>query len=210
MKKADIPTRKAVAYKQRKYSNIDPAYVLETERLWTYSRSYGSDYRKWSTSTETKFKAAKGFYSDRHGDDGFLTIVIHNRQFDGPGREAAVNEIEALISELPTTLTADDVREFESKLPPYAWLGVVNNVRLVGEWLPALEAQTAARKAEDEKREADRVKREKQRDLVAVIKSEAEKRGHDTWRIRNEGEGRVSLPAAMLAELLGIKQGEEQ
>ena len=159
MKKADIPTRKAVAYKQRKYCNIDPAYVLDTEQLWTYTRTFGDNPRKWATSTETKFKAAKGFYSDRNGGDGFLTVVIQNRQFDEPGREIAMSEIEALISELPTTLTADDVREFESKLPSYAWLGVVNNVCLVGEWLPALEVQTAAHKAEDEQREADRVKR---------------------------------------------------
>lgn len=210
MKKADIPTRKAVAYRERKYSNVEPAYVLDTERLWTYSRPYGSDGRKWATSSETKFKAARGFYSDRNGDDGFLAVVVNNRQFDGPGREAAMNEIEALIAQLPSPLKADDVRELEEKLPSYAWLGVVNNVRLIGEWLPALEAQTAARKAEDEKRKADRVKREKHSDLVAVIEAEADERGHDTWRIRNEGEGRVSLPAAMLAELLGIKQGEEQ
>lgn len=210
MKKTDIPTRKAVAYKERQYSNIEPAYVLETDRLWTYSRSYGSDVRKWATSTETKFTAVRGFYSDRHSHHGFLTIVIHNRQFDGPGREVAMSEIEALIADLPSPLMADDVRELDEKLPAGAWLGVVNNVRLVGEWLPALEAQTAARKAEDEQREADRVKREKHSDLVAVIEAEAEKRGHDTWRIHNEGEGRVSLPAAMLAELLGIKQGEEQ
>lgn len=204
MKKADIPTRKAVAYKARKYSNIDPAYVLDTERLWTYSRPYGSDARKWSTSTETKFRSTSSSYSSRYGDDGFLTIVIHNRQFDGPGRETAMSEIEALISQLPTPLMADDVRGLDEKLPSYARLGVVNNVRLVGEWLPALEAQTAAHNAEDEKREADRVKREKHRDLVAVIEAQAEELGFESWRIRNETGGRVSLPASMLAKLLGI------
>lgn len=206
MKKADIPARRAVAYRQRKYSNIEPAYVLDTERLWTYSRPYGSDGRKWATSRETKFKAARGFYSDRNGDDGFLAVVVNNRQFDGPGREAAMNEIEALIAQLPSPLKADDVRELEEKLPAYAWLGVVNNVRLVGEWLPALEAQTAARKAEDEKREAERVKREKDRSLVALIETEAEKRGFETWRIHSEMGGRISLPASMLAELLGVEQ----
>lgn len=208
MKRSDIPARKPVAYKARKYSNIEPAYVIDTERLWTYTRTFGDNPRKWATSTETKFKAAKGFYSDRNGDDGFLTVVIQNRQFDEPGREIAMGEIEALISELPTTLTADDVREFESKLPSYAWLGVVNNVRLYGEWLPALEEQTAARKAENEKREADRVKREKQRDLVAKIEEKAEERGFDTWRIHNETGERISLPASMLAKMLGIETEE--
>lgn len=208
MKRSDIPARKPVAYKARKYSNIEPAYVLDTEQLWTYTRTFGDNPRKWATSTETKFKAAKGFYSDRNGDDGFLTVVIQNRQFNEPGREIAMGEIEALISELPTTLTADDVREFESKLPSYAWLGVVNNVRLYGEWLPALEEQTAARKAENEKREADRVKREKQRDLVAKIEEKAEERGFDTWRIHNETGERISLPASMLAKMLGIETEE--
>lgn len=208
MKKADIPTRKAVAYKQRKYSGIEPAYVLDTARLWTFSRPFGGGSRKWATSTETKFKAAKGFYSDRNGDDGFLTVVIQNRQFDEPGREIAMSEIEMLISELPTTLTADDVREFESKLPSYAWLGVVNNVRLYGEWLPALEAQTAERKAEDEKRAADRAKHAAFRDLRAQIEEAAEERGFDTWRIRTEGDERLSVPALMLAKLLDVEVPE--
>lgn len=207
MRKADIPTRKAIAYKQRKYSNIEPAYVLDTDRLWTYSRPYGSDARKWSTSTETKFKSASGHYS-RYGDDGFLTVVIQNRQFDEPGREIAMSEIEALITELPTPLMADDVREFESKLPSYAWLGVINNVRLVGEWLGALEAQTAERKAEDDKREADRVKHENFRDLRAQIEESAKERGFDTWRIRSEGDERLSVPASMLAKLLGVVEPE--
>lgn len=208
MKKTDIPTRKAVAYKARKYSNIDPAYVLDTERLWTYSRGFAGDPRKWATSTETKFTAARGFYSDRHGDDGFLTIVIHNRQFDQPDREVTMREIEALLAELPSPLMADDVRRLDDKLPSYAWLGVVNNVRLVGEWLPALEAQTAARKAEDDKREADRVKRTQHRDLVVMIKEKAEERGFETWRIRSEDRGRVSLPASMLAKLLDVEMPE--
>lgn len=205
MKKAEIPARKAVAYKARKYSNIEPAYVLDTVRLWTYTRTFGDAPRKWSTSTETKFKASRGFYSDRNGDDGFLTIVVHTGQFAPPERNAAMREIEALIAELPSPLMADDVRELDEKLPSGAWLGVVNNVRLVGEWLPALEAQTAARKAADEQREADRVKREKQRDLVAVIEAKAEELGFETWRIHNETGERVSLPASMLAKLLGIE-----
>lgn len=208
MKKADIPARRAVAYRQRKHSNIEPAYVLDTERLWTYTRTFGSGSaeRKWSTSTETKFRAASGNYGDRYGDDGFLAVVVKNRQFDGPGREEAMREIEVLIAQLPSPLTADDVRELEEKLPAYAWLGVVNNVRLVGEWLPALEAHMAARKAEDEKREAERVKREKDRSLVALIETEAEKRGFETWRIHSEMGDRISLPASMLAELLGVEQ----
>lgn len=208
MKKADIPVRKAVAYKARKYSNIEPAYVLETDRLWTYSRPFGSDSRKWATSTETKFKSASSNYSSRYGDDGFLTIVIHAGQFAPPERNAAMREIEALIAELPSPLMADDVRELDENLPSGTWLGVVNNVRLVGQWLPALEAQTDARKAEDEKREADRVKRENFRDLVAVIKAETEERGFETWRIHAETGERVSLPASMLAKMLGIETEE--
>lgn len=208
MKKADIPTRKAVAYKARKYSSIEPAYVLDVDTLWTYSYPFGDGGRKWATSRETKFKAAHGYASGRSSDDGFLTVVLHNVQFDLPGRESAMSEIEALIAELPSPLLADDVREFENKLPPGAWLGVVNNVRLVGEWLPALEAQTAARKAEDEKREADRVKHEAFRDLVAVIEAEAEERGFETWRIHKENGERVSLPASMLADMLGIEMPE--
>lgn len=208
MKRSDIPARKPVAYKARKYSNIEPAYVIDTERLWTYTRTFGDNPRKWFTSSETKFKAAKGFYSDRNGDDGFLTIVIRAGQFAPPERNAAMREIEALIAELPSPLLADDVRELDEKLPSGAWLGVVNNVRLVGEWLPALEAQTAARKAEEEKREADRVKREKQRDLVAMIAEKAGERGFDTWRIHNETGERVSLPASMLAKMLDIRTEE--
>jgi hypothetical protein len=209
MKRTDIPTRKAVAYKARKYSNIEPAYVLDTERLWTYSRPFGGEPRKWAMSTETKFKStSNSFYTDRYGDDGFLTIVIHTEQFDPPERHAAMREIEAIIAELPSPLMADEVRELDEKLPSGAWLGVMNNTRLVGEWLPALEAQTAARKAEDEKREADRVKRENFRDLVAVIEAEAAERGFETWRIRNEGDGRMSLPAKILADMLGIEMPE--
>lgn len=208
MKRADIPTRKAVAYKARKYSHIEPAYVLDTERLWTYTRTFGDNPRKWFISNATKFKAVRGFYSDRNGDDGFLTVVIHAGQFASPERNAAMREIEAIITELPSPLMADDVRELDEKLPSGAWLGVVNNVRLVGEWLPALEAQTAARKAEDEKREADRVKRENFRDLVAVIEAETSERGFDAWRIRNDGDGRVSLPAKMFADMLGIEMPE--
>lgn len=205
MKKNDIPTRTAIAYKARKYSAIEPAYVLDTDRLWTYSRPYDSDARNWATSTETKFTATRGFYSYRHGDHGFLTVVIHARQFDAPGREIAMHELEQLIAVLPSPLLADDVREFESKLPSGVWLGVVNNVRLVGEWLPALEAQTAARKAEDDKRKADRVKREAHRDFVARIETAAEAQGFDTFRIRNEENERLSVPASMLAKLLGVE-----
>lgn len=208
MKRSDIPGRKPVAYKARKYSNIEPAYVLDTERLWTYTRTFGDNPRKWFISNATKFRAARGFYSDRNGDDGFLTIVVHAGRFAPPERNAAMREIEAIIAELPSPLMADDVRELEAKLPSGAWLGVVNNVRLVGEWLPALEAQTAARKAEDEKREADRVKRENFRDLVAVIEAEAEERGFETWRIHAEAGERVSLPAQMLADILGIEMPE--
>lgn len=209
MKKADIPERKAVAYKAWKWSNIEPAYVLDTVRLWTFSRPSGSDSRKWATSTETRFKARSDTYSSRrYGDDGFLTVVIHTGQFAPPERNAAMREIEAIIAELPAPLMADDVRELDEKLPSGARLGVVNNVRLVGEWLPALEAQTAARKAEGEKREADRIKREQHRDLVTVIEAEAEERGFDTGRIRNETGERMSLPASMLAKMLGIEMPE--
>lgn len=210
MKRSDIPLRKAVAYKARKYSNIEPAYVLDVGTLWTYSRSFGDEPRKWATSTAKKFTAGHGFYSDRNGDDGFLTVVIHAGRFAPPERNALMREVEALIAELwePGVMMADDVREFESKLPSDTWLGVVNNVRLVGEWLPALEAQTAERRAKDEEREAERVKREKFRDLVAVIEAEAEERGFETWRIHKENGGRISLPASMLAKMLGIEMPE--
>lgn len=210
MKRSDIPLRKAVAYKARRYSSIEPAYVLDVGTLWTYSRPFGDEPRKWTTSTAKKFKATSNFYTDRYGDDGFLTVVIHSGQFASPERNALMREVEALIAELwePGVMMADDVREFESKLPSGVWIGVVNNVRFVGEWLPALQAQADARKAEDEKREADRVKREKHRDLVAVIEAEADERGHETWRIHAETGGRISLPATMLADLLGIEMPE--
>lgn len=207
MKKNDIPTRAALAYKARKYSHIEPAYVLDTDQLWTYSKPYSYENRKWETSTATKF-TARGSYSNRYGDEGFLTVVVHAGQYAPPERDAKMREIEALISQLPAPLMADDVREFESKLPSGMWLGVVNNVRLVGEWLGALEAQTAEREAADERREAERVKREQFRDLVAVIEAEAEERGYETWRIRAETGERLSLPATMLAELLGIEMPE--
>lgn len=209
MKRSDIPLREAVAYKARRYSSIEPAYVLDVDTLWTYSRPFGDEPRKWATSTAKKFRStANSFYTDRYGDDGFLTVVVHAGQFAPSERNAAMREIEALIAELPSPLMADDVRELDEKLPSGARLGVVNNVRLVGEWLPALEAQTAARKAADEQREADRVKREKQRDLVAVIEAKAEELGFETWRIHKETGGRVSLPASMLAKMLGIEPEE--
>lgn len=209
MKKKDIPALTPIGYKQGEYGSYNPVMVLDTSTLWAerWNGGYGNG-TTFSKSSDNRYSNTRQYSFGI--ETGYLCLkASHQVTYHETNRNAAIEAMRKVASELPKELTPDYVKFLKSNLPENVELDILNNRWFHG---PTWEDVERERKRQDEAaREATELRRkrgERNAEWLANIREAAEERnvfGHISY----ESDGRVSMSLATIAALLGVEEPQD-
>lgn len=202
MKRADLPARVVLACWHGHPRGAKPVAVLDTATLWRWERVSGVyvPVPGWRCDTASSY-AHK---------DGYLVAGVDYRASEALNLEEQVALLHTWAVGLPAVLDAEVVNLLQQEVPVGLWVGVEHNRHLRCTW----EEYMAWR--EDERREALAKERRRlvelagQNALVQKVKAGMAARGVDVKGVTWGGQGLVSVPVTVLAELVGVNLGRSE
>lgn len=209
MKKSEIPVRTVIGHKRGEYGSYIPVMVLDTSTLWAERWNGGSG----NNTTFSKSRDNRYSNTRQYGfgiETGYLCIkTTHNVTYHETNRNAAIEAMRKVASELPQELTPEYVKFLKANLPENLDLDIMNNRWFEG---PTWEDVERERKRRDEAaREATELRRkrgQRNADWLAQVREAAEER-NVFGLIQPEQDGRVSMSLATIAALLGVEEPED-
>lgn len=164
MQRKEIKRGELLAHRNGNSGPYRAAIVLDTSTLWQHSTGRRADASKWAPTKDTRPGRSAGYdlYTSHYWG---LLAVLAETTYDATERDRYADVLTYWIESLadPHTLTPDTVADLAKSTPAGTKLTVIEPRHLHGRWRPTIAAYDRAVRIESERREGERVERERLR-----------------------------------------------